>query len=116
MSAEITREQRVANIRHWKFQADLMAGHGFTKSWRQTASGKPRAYEHSEGQWRISTARGGKWKLEQWTGRVYYPPGARVYGYKIWAVVPRLFDTPLAVALWFHLVVDSEGKIKEWVS
>lgn len=114
MSREITPEERRANIMRWKFQADMMAEQGFTKSWRRTASGKPRAYEHSGGCWRISTARGGKWKLEQWTGRTYYPPGYTAFGYKIWHLVPKQFDTPLAVALWFNLIARG-GKLKGWM-
>lgn len=112
--AEITAEVRRANITHWKFQDRMMAEQGFPRVLRMRASRKPRAYEHIDGYWRISTARAHKWKLEHWTGRWYYPPAAPAVGLKIWAPVPKLFDTPLAVALWFHLVTVG-GKPKEWM-
>jgi hypothetical protein len=91
-----------------------MAEQGFTVALCTKVKGDPRAYEHHSGNWRISTAVGRKWKLERWTGRTYHPPGHYFgNGLKVWCLVPRLFDTPLAVALWFHLVTI-DGKIKEW--
>lgn len=116
MSQAITREQRAANIKQWRFQQVLMHEQGFKQTLRKEASGLPKAYEHHTGNWRISTAKGGKWKLERWYGRYFTPPGwsGAVFRLKVWAPIYKYFDTPLAVALWFNLMVDSDGNVKEW--
>ena len=113
MSAEITREERRATIRRWAFQHVLMDQQGFNKAYFTAAGGKPRAYEHYSGIWRISTALKGKWKLERWTGRWYYPYTMhRSNGVKVWAAYDKRFDTPLAVALWFDLMRIALGSEK----
>lgn len=111
MSREITREERRANMARWKFQHRLMADKGFNAAFYTAKGGKPRAYEHYSGNWRISTCVGGKWKLERWTGRWYYPRSVRgARGLKIWSPLTTRFDTPLAVALWFNLMRNVWGE------
>lgn len=103
MSHKTTVEERRANVAHWRFQRDLMAQYGFSLVNNTAATRKPYAYCHGNGCWRVRKARGGKWKLEQWTGRSIVPHG---YGFmvKVWFPVHRYFDTPLAVALWFNIL------------
>lgn len=105
MNTKITREQRHANVEHWRFQSKLMQMQGFKLMSRTAAGGKPRAYEHERGDWRVSTAPKGKWKLERFTGRFFYPPGYHyARGLKIWSPLVQRFETPLAVALWFNVL------------
>lgn len=112
MSRVISHEQFCANVAHWQFQDRMMRDQGFPKAYRTTTGGLPRAYESACGEWRISTAMSRKWKLEIWTGRMYRPPGTGA-AFKVWTASTRRFDTPLAVALWFHLFTRG-GKLKGW--
>lgn len=102
MSREITAEERRANIAHWKFQDRLMLEQGFKLCRRMQASWKPKAYVTADYMWQISTTTKGRWKLERFRCEMLVQGAGRVRVYSpCWR---PLFDTPLAVALWFNMM------------
>lgn len=103
---------RTPNYKEAAAQKYLMQQYGFRLCQRKAVSKLPRAYISCDGQWRISTAPRGVWKMEKFICNIYLDGVGVIRKYGQLAR-PR-FETPLAMAIWFDMMKRAErlGAVK----